>query len=232
MEAVKDKNGIYVYKVNKGTTVFRGDSSIKRRTNYELGDRITFFGLDKENVEHNYGITFEFMVEKPVTLIAIDRNNGNPAFLQRLPEKVQRILNINYGYGESMKRNSTPRSDMKLSEFIRDNLSEYDGYGCNEMPTDSGGTFHSEIMVCHPNMFIGDGIRITDDGKLSDLHAKHLDIVYKPKRKTRRRRSNSSGSSGRQSSRSSGSKSSRSLGRRAPRKSSSEFMKANLFGDE
>jgi hypothetical protein len=219
MEAIKDKKGIYVYKVAKGVVVFRGDSSVKRRATYELNDRITFFGLDKENVEHNYGITFEFVVQKPITLIAIDRNNGNPAFLNRVPDKVQRILNINYGYGGSMNRNSTPRSDNKLSEFIRDNLNEYDGYGCNEMPTDSGGIFHSEIMVCHPNMFIDGGIRITDDGKLSELHAKHLDIVYKPKRKTRRRRSNSSGSksSGRRS---------KSSGRK-----SSDFVKANLFGE-
>ena len=173
-----------------------------------------------------YGITFEFVVQKPMTLIALDKNNGNPAFLQRMNEKMRRILDANYGYsGETMKRNSTPRSDMKLSEFIRDNLSEYDGYGCNEMPTDSGGVFHSEIMICHPTNFIGEGVRITEDGKLSELHAKHLDIVYKPKRKTRRRRSSSSGSKspGR---RSSGSKSS---GRRSPGRS---FMKANLFGDE
>jgi hypothetical protein len=223
MNAIKDKNGIYVYKIAKGALVFRGDSSIKRRSDYELGDRITFFGLDKENVEHNYGITFEFVVHKPMTLIAIDRNDGNSAFLDLLSDKVQRILDVNYGYSDG-NRNSTPRSDNKLSEFIRDNLSEYDGYGCDQMPTDSGGTFHSEIMVCHPNMFIGDGIRITDDGKLSELHAKHLDIVYKPKRKTRRRRSNSSGSKspGRRSSRSSGSKS---PGR------SKERVKANLFDD-
>jgi hypothetical protein len=239
MEAIKDKNGIYVYKISKGSRVFRGDSSVKRRTNYELDDRITFFGLDKENVEHNYGITFEFVVQKPMTLIAIDRNNGNPVFLDRLPEKIQRILNINYGYGEIMKRNSTPRSDNKLSEFIRDNLSEYDGYGCNEMPTDSGGVFHSEIMVCHPAYNIGEGVRITDDGKLSELHAKHLDIVYKPKRKTRRRRSSSSGSKSsrslrRRSSRSSGSKSSgsKSSGRRSSHSLGRSFMKANLFGDE
>ena len=225
MEAIKDINGIYVYRVNKGTRIFRGDSSIKRRTNYPLDDRITFFGLDKENVEHNYGITFEFVVQKPMTLIAIDRNNGNPAFLDRIPDKIQRILNINYGYKSGL-RNSTPRSDNKLSEFIRDSLGEYDGYGCNEMPTDSGGVFHSEIMVCHPTNFIGEGVRITDDGKLSELHAKHLDIVYKPKRKTRRRRSNSSGSN---SSRSLGRRSSRSPGRLSPARS---FMKANLFGDE
>jgi hypothetical protein len=218
-DAIKDKNGIYVYKVKKGAIVFRGDSSIKRRTNYPLDDRITFFGLDKENVEHNYGITFEFVVQKPMTLIAIDLNNGNPAFLQRLNEKMKRILDVNYGYSSGL-RNSTPRSDMKLSEFIRDNFGEYDGYGCNEMPTDSGGTFHSEIMVCHPAYNIGEGVRITDDGKLSELHAKHLDIVYKPKRKTRRRRS----SSGSKSSGSSGRRSSHSLGR--------SFMKANLFGDE
>lgn len=224
MNAIKDKNGIYIYKIAKGAVVFRGDSSVKRRTSYELDDRITFFGLDKENVEHNYGITFEFVVQKPMTLIAIDQNNGNRDFLDRLPDKMQRILNINYGYGESMKRNSTPRSDVKLSEFIRDNFGEYDGYGCNEMPTDSGGTFHSEIMVCHPPNFIGDGVRVTDDVKLSELHAKHLDIVYKPKRKTRRRNSSSSKSSPRSSGRRS---SSRSPGR--PNKS--DFVKANLFGE-
>jgi hypothetical protein len=231
MDSSKDRNGIFVYKIKKGATVFRGDSTIKRRTNYPLDDRITFFGLDKENVEHNYGITFEFVVQKPMTLIAIDQNNGNPAFLQRINEKMQRILDVNYGYNSNNKRNSTPRSDMKLSEFIRDNFGEYDGYGSNEMPTDSGGVFHSEIMVCHPNNFIDEGVRITDDGKLSELHAKHLDIVYKPKRKTRRRRSNSSGSS-----RSSGRRSSsNSSGRRPFRSSgtnSSDFMKANLFGDE
>lgn len=223
MEAVKDKNGVYVYKVKKGATVFRGDSSVKRRTSYPLDDRITFFGLDKENVEHNYGITFEFVVQKPMTLIAIDRNNGNPAFLQRMNEKMKRILDVNYGYSYGL-RNSTPRSDMKLSEFIRDSLSEYDGYGSNEMPTDSGGTFHSEIMVCHPVYNIGEGVRITDDGKLSELHAKHLDIVYKPKRKTRRRRSTSSRSLGSSSSKSSGRKSSG-----TPK--SYDFVKANLFGE-
>jgi len=215
MNAIKDKNGIYVYKVAKGARVFRGDSSINRRTDYPLDNRITFFGLDKENVEHNYGITFEFVVQKPLTLIAIDRNNGNPAFLDRINEKTKRILDVNYGYKSGL-RNSTPRSDNKLSEFIRDNLGEYDGYGCNEMPTDSGGRFHSEIMVCHPVQFIGDGIRVTDDGKLSELHAKHLDIVYKPKRKTRRRQSSSSKSSSR----------SKSSGRK-----SSDFVKANLFGE-
>jgi hypothetical protein len=205
--------------------LFRGDSSVKLRANYQLQDSITFFGLDKENVEHNYGITFEFVVQKPMTLIAIDQNIGNPAFLQRLNEKMKRILDVNYGYTSGL-RNSTPRSDMKLSEFIRDNLSEYDGYGCDQTRTDSGGTFHSEIMVCHPDRFIGDGVRITDDGKLSELHAKHLDIVYKPKRKTRTRNS-----------RSSGSKSSGSIGRRSSDSNSSsrrskKHVKVNLFGDE
>ena len=56
MELIVDGQGIGVYKIPRGSTLFRGDSDkyLYQQQVMRLQERPTFFGLDQENVEENY----------------------------------------------------------------------------------------------------------------------------------------------------------------------------------
>jgi hypothetical protein len=174
MELKTDDNGIQYYLIPKGTMLYRGDSEHTGET-MRLDDRITFFGFDQENVEGNYGITYEFTTKKQLKLLAVDKNNSE-IFIDLIEEnsvpnkyhEIIDILNKNYGYKSGL-RDSDAKKDMILSDFICKNLN-YDGYACDEMPTQTG-FLHREAMICSPKkLFEGDGKRVTSSDKIGILH--------------------------------------------------------------
>jgi hypothetical protein len=162
MELIVDGQGFGVYKIPRGATLFRGDSDphIYDEGFMRLQDRPTFFGLDKENVEDNYGIAYKFVTLVELNLVALDKNQGTP-FYDSLPDKYKQILDENYGYKTGI-RDSVSEKDKQILEYICEN--GYDGYACGAMSTTMGGTFHAEVALCEPASKLYGGECVTDPG--------------------------------------------------------------------
>jgi hypothetical protein len=187
MELIVDGQGIVFYKVPQGTTLFRGDSDkyLYQQQVMRLQDRPTFFGLDQENVEENYGIAYKFITLVELNLIALDNNKGRP-FYDTLPIKYKQILDVNYGY-KTGTRDSESEMDKQLLEYLCEN--GYDGYACGPMPT-STGVFHAEVVLCKPADKLSGGQCVTDpktaEQKIYDLNMRQFAPV-KQKREPLRR---------------------------------------------
>jgi hypothetical protein len=160
MELIVDGQGIVFYRIPRGTTLFRGDSDeyLYKEQIMRLQNQPTFFGLEQENVEENYGIAYEFVTLVELNLIALDKNQGT-AFYNFLPAEYKRILDVNYGY-QSGIRYSVSEQDKRILAYICDN--GYDGYACDAMLTTMGGTFHSEVALCKPADKLSGGECVTD----------------------------------------------------------------------
>ena len=160
MELIVDGQGIVFYRIPRGTTLFRGDSDeyLYKEQIMRLQNQPTFFGLEQENVEENYGIAYKFVTLVELNLIALDKNQGT-AFYNLLPAEYKRILDVNYGY-QSGIRYSVSEQDKRILAYICDN--GYDGYACDAMLTTMGGTFHSEVALCSPADKLSGGECVTD----------------------------------------------------------------------
>ena len=160
MELIVDGQGIVFYRIPRGTTLFRGDSDeyLYKEQIMRLQNQPTFFGLEQENVEENYGIAYKFVTLVELNLIALDKNQGT-AFYNFLPAEYKRILDVNYGY-QSGIRYSVSEQDKRILAYICDN--GYDGYACDAMLTTMGGTFHSEVALCSPADKLSGGECVTD----------------------------------------------------------------------
>jgi hypothetical protein len=160
MELIVDGQGIVFYRIPRGTTLFRGDSDeyLYKEQIMRLQNQPTFFGVEQENVEENYGIAYEFVTLVELNLIALDKNQGT-IFYKLLPAEYKRILDTNYGY-QSGIRYSVSEQDKRILAYICDN--GYDGYACGTMPTTMGGTFHSEVALCSPADKLSGGECVTD----------------------------------------------------------------------
>jgi len=160
MELIVDGQGIIFYRIPRGTTLFRGDSDeyLYKEQIMRLQNQPTFFGVEQENVEENYGIAYEFVTLVELNLIALDKNQGT-AFYNLLPAEYKRILDTNYGY-KTGTRDSVSEEDKKILAYICEN--GYDGYACGTMPTTMGGTFHSEVALCSPADKLSGGECVTD----------------------------------------------------------------------
>lgn len=167
------KHGLYYYVLPKNSTLYRGNSAIIQDV-MVLEDKQTFFGFSHENVEANYGITFEFRTNKRLKLIALDKNQNTP-FYSSLDEEYKEILNLNYGYTHpGGERESVGVKDRKISSYIcSDYSNDYDGYACNTMITAAGGTFHSEAMLCEPATNLFFIRRVTSDEKSDELNQEY-----------------------------------------------------------
>ena len=162
MELIVDGQGFEVYKIPRGASLFRGDSDphIYDEGFMRLQDRPTFFGLDKENVEDNYGIAYKFVTLVELNLVALDKNQGT-SFYDSLPDNYKQILDENYGYKTGI-RDSVSEKDKQILEYICEN--GYDGYACGAMSTTMGGTFHAEVALCEPASKLYGGECVTDPG--------------------------------------------------------------------
>lgn len=118
----------------------------------------TFFGLDKENVENNYGITYKFVTEVELELVALDQKTE---FYESLTDEYKQILDKNYGYNtENHIRDSVSKEDKKILDYICGQ--GYDGYACGQMKTEIGGKFHAEVALCNPADKLSGGECVTD----------------------------------------------------------------------
>ena len=189
---VNQENGIIYYSLPKGTVLYRGDSGSNSEI-MSLENIITFFGFDKENVEENYGVTYEFKTNKKLKLIALDKigldNDSKTNFLAIIKkkcgkneeeyEKIKRILYENYGYKNGI-RTSVSKNDKTISQFICEEFKDYQGYACEEMKTDFGGIFHSEAMICKPNDNLVGGKIVTEESKIIGMREKHTERSQRP----------------------------------------------------
>jgi hypothetical protein len=160
MKKIIDSKGIVFYRIPKGTALFRGDSDEYLYNNgiMVLQNIPTFFGLDKENVENNYGITYEFVTEVELKLVALDQKTE---FYESLTDEYKQILDKNYGYNtENHIRDSVSKEDKKILDYICGQ--GYDGYACGQMKTEIGGKFHAEVALCNPADKLSGGKCVTD----------------------------------------------------------------------
>jgi len=150
------KNGLIYYNLPINSILYRGDNSIYDKINHreriEFTDKsFTFFAIDPYSAEE-YGIVFEFKTRKEYNLVALDNSETIERLYQSAPANIQTILGKNYGYvgttSADIIRNSESKQDKQLSKYLCD--LGYDGYATNTMATEMGGTFHKEVMICHP----------------------------------------------------------------------------------
>jgi hypothetical protein len=178
------QTGIKYYMLPVDSILYRGDST---RGPMDLDDRPTFFGFDQVNVEENYGVAYRFTTKVELKLIALDKNQNTP-FYNDLEPSLKRIMDVNYGYRTGI-RDSVSDKDKQISAYICDTFPEYDGYACNTMPTEFGGSFHSEAMICLPISKLMGGELVTDPDKkrrLEDEAASRRASSFNVKQKKQR----------------------------------------------
>ena len=186
-----DSENTPFYDIPIGTVLYRGESSINEDT-YELSANTNypiFFGFDKENIETNYGITYQFTTKQEIRCIAIDLLDESSPFVKKSPPDIQSILLSNYGL-VTKERVSESDKDKVLANYVCQ--LGLDGYATNLMET-RFDTFHAEIALCNPakkiNMI---GHRVTTYEKAAQLKREQTLIRDQKEQNLRRkkRRSN------------------------------------------
>jgi len=184
-----DSFGNPIYIIPKGTVLYRGESSINEST-YELpsSEYPVFFGFDKDDIEKNYGITYQFTTKKEIRCIAIDLLNTSSPFYVKSPQDIKDILMGNYGLVENMDSKSKIRlsesdKDKTLAKYVCD--SGYDGYAIPNMNT-KFSTFHAEIALCNASTKVNQpGSRITSAEHSNKLKQEHI-LIKNAVKKSRR----------------------------------------------
>ena len=180
-----------IYVIPKGTILYRGESSVNKPT-YELPDSEypVFFGFVKDDIEKNYGITYQFTTKQDIRCIAIDLLNKNSPFYKNSPPEIKKILKKNYGLVENIDskdkiRLSESKNDKELAKYVCD--SGYDGYAAPNMETQFD-TFHAEIALCDASSKINQpGSRVTSSEYANKLKQEHALIKndFKKQRRVR-----------------------------------------------
>lgn len=186
-----DSFGNPIYIIQKGTMLYRGESSINEST-YKLPRSAypVFFGFVKDDIEKNYGITYQFTTKKDIRCIAIDLLNTRSPFYVNAPQLIKHILTENYGLAENIDSKSKFRlsesdKDKKLAKYVCD--SGYDGYAIPNMNT-KFDTFHAEIAICNASTKLEQpGSRVTSSEHADKLKMEHRliqNVVKKSRRPT------------------------------------------------
>jgi len=82
----------------------------------------------------------------PHKLLALDDPDTIATLYKAAPSNIKNILEKNYGYRTGIRDSSAGPDDV-LSKYIC-SLGKQ-GYSINNMPTDMGGRFHPEFMICN-----------------------------------------------------------------------------------
>jgi len=184
-KVVHDPSGIPFYIIPTGTTLYRGESSVNQPTyTIKYNGFPIFFGFDKDAIEKNYGITYQFTTISDIICISIDLLDESSLFYINSPPKIQKILRENYGL-VSKKRLSESDNDKLLSNYLC--KLGIDGYATNIMDTllDS---FHAEIAICNITGKINQtGPRMTSDARAEQLSRQHILIQKERERRELRR---------------------------------------------
>lgn len=143
------ESGITYYIIPKGTVLYHGSNNIS--TPEQLQDkRHTFFALTNEYASKyakETGNVFKFATNKELRLIAIDKSNET--LYTNASDKIQKILDENYGFHNNHKRKSIPGKDNALSMYLCEN--EYAGYAANNMKGVSefgDDDLDPEVIIC------------------------------------------------------------------------------------
>lgn len=155
----REINGINMYIIPSGTTLYRGDSSFTDSDHPDLlkGD-YKFFTPDPEYA-NKYGIVFEFKTNKELQLIALDDISKD--FFVSAPEEIQDILEDNYGY-TSHKRDSVEEKDKKMSQYIC--AQGYQGYAANTMESIGfDDDLNAEVIICNAEQYLERIKRVTEE---------------------------------------------------------------------
>jgi hypothetical protein len=138
---IVEENGFKYYIIPENTPLFRGDIPTDYNNPLKHINGPVFFG-DNVETARTYGLPFEFKTINEIKVLALDKsmetiyNNANDA--------IKSILKKNYGYPNGY-RNSDDKADKQLTNYI---CETYDGYALDYMPTEFGGKFHREIVLC------------------------------------------------------------------------------------
>jgi len=173
-----------IYVIPQGTHLYRGESSINQPT-YNLTESKfpTFFGFVKDDIEKNYGITYEFTTKQEIRCIAIDLLNESSPFYVNSSPKIKTILETNYGL-LTKKRLSENDNDKILANYVCD--LGYDGYAIQNMETEFD-TFHAEIALCNASIKLNQpGVRVTSPEKAKQLKQESILIKNRPTKQSRR----------------------------------------------
>ena len=164
----REINGINMYIIPSGTTLYRGDSNFTDINHSDLlkGD-YKFFTPDQEYAD-KYGIVFEFKTNKELQLIALDDISKD--FFVSAPEEIQDILEDNYGY-ISHKRDSVEEKDYKVSQYICDQ--GYQGYAANTMESKGfDDDLDAEIVLCNAEQYLDRIKRVTEENRIQSKQDK------------------------------------------------------------
>ena len=139
---------MYYYILPSNFSIYRGDTSIDKKSFSFPNNTPFFFGTNVEEVEQ-YGIVFEFRTTREYKLIAIDNFQTQQRLYKNATPDIQQILKKNYGYSTSgiQTRDSVSAKDIAFSNYLC--KQGYDGYAINDMDTDLD-KFHQEIVICSP----------------------------------------------------------------------------------
>jgi len=143
------ENSITYYIIPKGTVLYHGSNHIS--TPEQLQEkRHTFFALTNEYASKyakETGNVFKFETNKELRLIAIDKSNET--LYTNASDKIQKILDENYGFHNNHKRKSIPDKDNALSMYLCEK--GYDGYAANDMNGVSefgDDDLDPEVIIC------------------------------------------------------------------------------------
>jgi len=141
--------GITYYIIPKGTVLYHGSNTISTPEQL-LEKRHTFFALTNEYASKyakETGNVFKFETNTEIRLIAIDK--PNETLYRNASDKIQNILDENYGFHNDHKRKSIPGKDNALSMYLCEN--RYDGYAANHMVGVSklgDDDLDPEVIIC------------------------------------------------------------------------------------
>tara|TARA_B110000879_G_C11166830_1_gene511685 strand:- start:65 stop:1090 length:1026 start_codon:yes stop_codon:yes gene_type:complete len=143
------ENDITYYIIPKGTVLYHGSNTISTPEQL-LEKRHTFFALTNEYASKyakETGNVFKFETNTEIRLIAIDK--PNETLYMNASDKIQNILDENYGFHNDHKRKSIPGKDNALSMYLCEN--RYDGYAANHMVGVSklgDDDLDPEVIIC------------------------------------------------------------------------------------
>lgn len=169
--------------------LYRGDSNKYNAYDIDnlLDGEYKFFGLTPEEV-HEYGVTFEFTLNRPLYLVRLDDKNTRNELYKIGDAKIKEILESNYGHNEDEIRVSEEKADYEMSSFI---CKDYDGYITDKMKSDRiGGKFHREIMICNPINKFSKVEQITKPEQANKLRTEYSLKLHELKEKKTRKKKN------------------------------------------
>lgn len=141
------ENGFHYYILNEDTKIYRGLPK-HASSFFSINNGPTFFTSTIAG-SMQYGFPHEYSVHSPIHLLALDNDENKNTLREHFGDRLDilRILKNQYGN----VRNSSTKEDTLFSEFLCEN--GFQGYMTlqHKTPTDFGGSFHTEIVLCSPD---------------------------------------------------------------------------------